>query len=297
MTEMWILYATLAMIAGGISMAFLKVPSIFNINTRVYSFLISVISFILGLTLFHDSIFIDYSTMLYAALCAIFLILTFQKQMEVFKKVDVSTILPFTSLSSHVLVIILGIFFFHDHISVIQSIAIISGILFLIQYKNIHLNTHFNGAMIYMVSSIVLFSTANKFTQKYGAIKVDVYNFTFWLVFFMMIASLFLIIIYERTNFLKKYSLISFIKSNILIFNNKKILLYTLCAGICSFVANVYLTKALATGPFSLVYTINSLYLLITSFVAWKLFNEKQTGNKILYICIAIVIILLIKLG
>ena len=67
--------------------------------------------------------------------------------------------------------------------------------------------------------------------------------------------------------------------------------------GILSFFGGYALYLALTKGPFPLITSIHSLYILITALTAYVLFNEKLTPRKIVLLLFAIIAIILIRVG
>jgi drug/metabolite transporter (DMT)-like permease len=205
--------------------------------------------------------------------------------MELLKKLDTNAIFPITSLSSHVLVVTIGLSFFHDKISLIQFIGIAVTFIVVGFYNNLHKHITFKNGLIPITSALVLLSATTKFIQKFGSVTVELRNFIFWQLFFAMIASFVILLIVNRENLKEKISV------------SKQIIWWSIALGVCNFIGTVEIVKALSTGPFSLVYTINSFYILITSVIAWKFFGEKLTKHKVIFLLISIVTVILIGLG
>ena len=134
-------------------------------------------------------------------------------------------------------------------------------------------------------AGIVLLSAFSKFIQKFAAVSVEIRDFIFWQLFFATIAAFFIMIIAERKD----------LKQGIRF--NRNIIGWGVLLGIVNFIGTTAITKALSAGPFSLVYTINSFYILVTSLVAWRFFGEKLTRQKIIFVFLAILTIIMIGLG
>ncbi len=112
----------------------------------------------------------------------------------------------------------------------------------------------------------------------------QIYNLVFWQFAFSVITSL-LVLIFIRNDKVNEREA------------DGKLIVWSAILGTLNFIGTFEIVKALSAGPFSLVYTINSFYILVSSVVAWKLFGEKLTKQKFIFILLAIGVIILIKLG
>jgi uncharacterized membrane protein len=282
--ELWFIHSLVALVALGCMQAFYKLPASKGYNPFLYSFLSYVCAMGLSLFFFQERITFDYEPMLFGFLCGTAYALNVLLQMRILKKLDTSASFPITSLSSHVLVVLLGVLFFKDVLSFYQMVGV--GLTFFIVGFYNHTNKHitFSNGLIPIALGIVLLSTFGKFTQKFGSISTDIYNLIFWQFAFSTIIS-FLVLVLIKNN--KKHERKA----------DTKLVLWSIILGILNFIGTVEIVRALSVGPFSLVYTINSFYILVSSVVAWKLFGEKLTKQKIIFILLAIGVIIVIKLG
>jgi drug/metabolite transporter (DMT)-like permease len=166
----------------------------------------------------------------------------------------------------------------------LQVTALI-GTFLLIGFYN-HTNKHItlNNGLVPIATGIILLSTFIKFIQKSGSISGIAGDYIFWQLFFATVASVFILLIAKNNRLVERKI-------------DGKFILWSTLAGTLTFTGTVAMVKALSTGPFSLVYTINTFYILVSSMVAWKLFNEKLTRQKVLFILAAIVFLVLIKIG
>jgi drug/metabolite transporter (DMT)-like permease len=236
----------------------------------------------------HKYISFDSKAILFSVLWGVGFSLLNITQMSALKHTDTSNLFPLTSLSSNVLVVLIGLTFFKDNISLLQAIGVflaIALVFFSNNTKNIFGRIDFNNLFLRLFLTIVLLSTFNKFIQKFGAINTNVYNFIFWELIFALISSIILMILFEKK---------AKIKSDLL---SLKVLLWAFIFGGLNFISTATITKALSTGPFSVVYTINSFYVFITAIVAWVLFGENLTRKKVIFLFISVLIIILIKIG
>lgn len=282
--DSWFLNSIIAMAAVGGMQALFKVPAAKGYDKFVYSVLSFTAASILSLVFFRDVISFNTQTMLFGFLWGIANALYVLLTMAILKKLDTSESFPITSLGSHFLVVIIGIFFFNDVLSFLQVIALL-GTFLLIGFYN-HTNKHITlgNGLIPIAAGIILLSTFIKFIQKSGSISSVTGDYIFWQLSFATIASIFILLLTKRDRFVQRKI-------------DRELLIWSALAGLLTFIGTVSMVKALSAGPFSLVYTISTFYILVSSLVAWMFFGEKLTRKKVLFILLAIVVLLLIKLG
>ncbi|MES2471096.1 MAG: EamA family transporter [Patescibacteria group bacterium] len=282
--DSWFFNSILAMAAFGGMQALLKVPAAKGYSKFVYSVLSFAVALILSFVFFRSDISFDVHTMLFGFAWGIANAAYVLLQMQILKRLDTSESFPITSLGSHVLVVIIGIFFFNDILSALQTAALI-GTFLLIGFYN-HTNKHItlSNGLIPTAAGIILLSTFIKFIQKSGSISSVTGDYIFWQLFFATIASVLILLLTKNKRLAERKV-------------DGKLIIWSSLAGILFFAGTVAMVKALTTGPFSLVYTINTFYILVSSIVAWKLFGEKLTRQKVLFILLAIVVLVLIKVG
>ncbi len=280
----WFLYSIIALTTFGGMQALYKVPAAKGYNKFTYSALGFTMAAILSFIFFRGVISFNSHTMLFGLLWgvgnALYVLLT----MTILKKLDTSESFPITSLSSHVLVVTIGIFFFNDVLSAVQIFALIGTFLLIGFYNHTKKHITLSNGLIPLATGIVLISTSIKFIQKSGAISSVTGDYIFWQLFFAMLASLFILFITKNNQPIGRKI-------------DRKLVLWSALIGTLTFVGTVAMVNALSIGPFSLVYTINSFYILVSSIVAWKFFGEKLTRQKVLFILLAIVVLVLIRLG
>jgi uncharacterized membrane protein len=281
----WFLHSIVAAFSIGAMMAMYKVPAVKGHNKNLYSFLSFSICSLIAFFVLRTSIHIDQTTLTVAFFWGVSYSTLVLLQMTSLKRVETSTLLPFTSLSSHVLVILLGIFFYKDHISILQLIGIVSAFILVIFFADIKRHLNIKNGIPLSILGIVLFSTLGKFLQKLGSISVEINNFIFWQLFFAAASSFFVLFFLKYKN--RELSL------NV----SKNLFFYSFLLGIFNFVGTYEIVKALSTGPFSLVYTINTFYILITALIAWKFFGETLNKRKVYLLLGAVLILVIIKIG
>ncbi len=282
--DSWFINSIIAMVAFGGMQALFKVPAAKGYNKFIYSVLSFMVGTILSFVFFRDDISFDVHTMLFGFLWGIANASYVLLVMVILKRLDTSASFPITSLGSHVLVVIIGIFFFNDILSVLQIVALIGTFLLIGFYNHTHKHITLSNGLIPIAMGIILLSTFIKFIQKSGSISSVMGDYIFWQLFFATIASVLILLLNKNNRSVERKI-------------DGKLIMWSALIGTLTFVGTVAMVKALSIGPFSLVYTINSFYILVSSIVAWKFFGEKLTRHKVLFILLAIVVLVLIKLG
>jgi drug/metabolite transporter (DMT)-like permease len=282
--DSWFLNAILAMAAFGGMQALFKVPAAKGYSKSVYSVLGFTVASMLSFVFFRDDISFDLDTMLFGLLWGIGNALYVLLTMAILKRLDTSESFPITSLGSHILVVIIGIFFFNDILSILQVAALIGTFLLIGFYNHTKKHITLNNGLIPIAAGIILLSTSIKFIQKSGSISSVTGDYIFWQLLFATLASVIILVLTKNKGLVERKI-------------DGKLILWSVLVGTLTFVGTVAMVKALSTGPFSLVYTINSFYILVSSIVAWKLFGEKLTRQKVLFIFLAIVVLIVIKFG
>ncbi|MDQ2932908.1 MAG: EamA family transporter [bacterium] len=284
MITWWFIHSIIALIAFGCTQAFLKVPATKGYNKYTYSVIGSFTASLLCTLFFFDDISFDVRTILYTSLWGIGYTAYLLFQMQILKKLDTSESFPITSLGSLILVVIIGVVFFKDILSVLQVCGIIFTIIVIGFYNHSKKHITFSNGLIPIALSIILLSASTKFLQKYGAITTELNNFIFWQLFFAFVASVFFFFLSRKSDLLPKKW-------------DSQIIIWAILLGVFNFIGTAEVMKALSVGPFSLVYTIVSFYILVSSIIAWKFFGEKLTRHKIIFIVFGIGTILLIRFG
>lgn len=282
--DSWFLNSILAMAAFGGMQALFKIPAAKGYDKFVYSVLGFTVATILSFVFFRSDISFDAHTMLFGFLWGIGNASYVLLQMAILKRLDTSESFPITSLGSHVLVVTIGIFFFNDILSAVQVAALIGTFLLVGLYNHTNKHITLSSGLIPIAAGIILLSTFIKVIQKSGSISSVTGDYIFWQLFFATIASVFILLLTKNNRSAERKI-------------DGKLILWSALVGALTFVGTAAMVKALTAGPFSLVYTINGFYILVSSIVAWKLFGEKLTRQKVLFILLAVVVIALIKLG
>ena len=282
--EDWFIHSLIAVVSIGCTMALFKVPTVKGHNKFIYSFFGFIVASFLSFIFFKNSIRVDSHTILFGLAWGSVYALLVLFQMEILKKLDTNAVFPITSTISNVFVLIIGLSFFHDKLSLPQFLGVILAFFIVGFYNQIHKHITFKNGLLFGAGSIILLATFAKFIQKFGAISTETENFIFWQLFFAMLASLVIsaFIMRNDVDWKNKFS--------------KNIFVWAIALGALTFVGTAEIVRALSTGPFSLVFTMNSFYILITSFITWKFFGEELTKHKVIFLFMAIISVIFMGL-
>ncbi|GEM_PF-1926085 len=280
----WFIHSLFAVTAISGMMALFKVPTAKGHNKFLYSFLSFATASIFSFIFFRSFINLDSRTMLFGLVWGIGYALLVLLQMEILRNLDTNAVFPITSTASNVITLIIGLLFFHDKINLLQFIGVFLAVFVIAFYNQKYKHITFQNGLLVGFGSIVLLSTFTKFIQKFGAISVETENFIFWQLFFATLASLVILGITMRNELGRQFKV------------SKNVVAWATTLGALNFIGTTEIVRALSTGPFSLVYTINGFYILITSLIAWKLFGEKLTRHKVIFLFTAVIAVILIGL-
>jgi drug/metabolite transporter (DMT)-like permease len=284
MTFSWFPFSLLATLLFGIGMTFYKLPSAKQQNKFVATFWSLLIPTILAVIFFHTYIPLTTPAMLWvAATWGVFFACIVLLQMYALDHVDTNVLFPLTTTASLVITVLIGIFFFNEHVTLLQLLGIVLAIIsiFLFLYKGGKLR--YSWLLVSIGSGIILLSSFNKVLQKVVARNFDIHAFQIYQYLFASLFSFLVYIIIHRHDW-KSHIFSGGMRIGGLI-------------GIFSFFGGFSLYLALERGPFSLITSIHSLYVLITALTAYFLFKEKLTCKKILLLLLAIIAIILIRIG
>ncbi len=280
----WFPFSIAATLLFGVAMAFYKFPSAKNHNRFVTTFWSLAIPAILALIFFHQYLSSSTFDMLWVALiwgvtftCIVLL------QMYALSHVDTSVLFPITTTSSLIITVLIGIFFFGEHISIIQTLGVILAIIAIFLFLYNGRKFQYSSLIVGVGSGIVFISAFNKVLQKIVSDKFDIHAFQIYQYLFASIFALLIYLIIHRRDW-KTHIFSGGLKIGSLI-------------GIFSFFGGYSFYIALTKGSFPLITAIHSLYILVTALTAYFLFQEKITTKKILLLLVAVLAVILIRVG
>lgn len=280
----WFWFSISATIFFGISMVFYKTPSFNGHSRSATSFWSFFVPFLLSLIFFFKYLPNTSSGMLILALLWGFsfaCLVSFQ--MYALSHVDTNVLFPINTTASLVFSVLLGLLIFGGSLSILQVIGILLVILIVFCFVYKKGKFQYSPLVLKLFSAMLVFGVFNKLLQKFVADSFDIHAYLIYQYMFAVIFSLIIFFFLEKGDWKKLFTIAS-AKNGFLI-------------GIFSFLGGYALLIALAKGPFALITSIHSLYIIITAILASFLFKEKLTLLKIILILLAILAIILIKIG
>lgn len=284
MTLSWFPFSIAATLLFGVAIAFYKLPSARGHNQFVATFWSLVIPAVLAFVFFYSYLPLTTSAMMGTALlwgitftCIVLL------QMYALGHVDTNVLFPITTTASLIITVLAGVFWFNEHTTLIQTLGIILAVLtiFLFLYKGGKFR--YSRLLAAVGSGIIFISAFNKVLQKIVAENFDIRAFQIYQYLFAAAFSLLLYLILHRRDW-RTHIFSGGLGIGSLI-------------GVFSFFGGYSLYIALTKGPFPLITSIHSLYILITALTAYFLFREQLTVKKVLLLLLAIVAVILIRIG
>jgi drug/metabolite transporter (DMT)-like permease len=284
MQLLWFLFSLAATLLFGVAMALYKLPSAKNHNRFVATFWSLVVPTILSFIFFHSYLSLSTPAMIWTALlwgitftCIVLL------QMYALSHVDTNILFPITTTASLIITVLVVIFFFNEHISVLQTLGFILAAVAIFSFLCKGGKMQYSRLLIGFGSGIIFISVFNKVLQKIITDKFNIRVFQIYQYLFAAIFALLIYLVLHRRDW-KTHIFSGGLGIGSLI-------------GVFSFFGGYALYIALVKGPFPLITSIHSLYILITALTAYFLFKEQLTAKKIFLLLLAIVAIVLIRIG
>lgn len=261
-------------------MAFYKLPSAKKLNKFSTTFWALLVPAIFSLIFFNSYLNLTTPSMIYIAIfwgvsftCIVLL------QMHALAHVETNVLFPITTTLSLIITILIGILFFKEAISSLQLLGIILTIIIVFNFLYKKGKIQYPFLIILLGAIIILISVFNKVLQKLAADNFDIHSFQIYMYAFATIFILILSFISNKKNFSKEEIKVG---SGI---------------GIFSFFGGYSLLTALTKGSFSLIMSIHSFYIFITAIMGYILFKEQLTKRKIILILLAVLALILLRLG
>jgi drug/metabolite transporter (DMT)-like permease len=280
----WFPFSLIATLLFGVAMAFYKLPSAKNHNLFAATFWSLAIPTILAFIFFHSYLSLGTPAMIWTALlwgitftCIVLL------QMYALRHIDTNVLFPITTTASLIVTVLIGIFFFNEHISTLQTFGVILAVITIFYFLYKGGNMRYSRLLTGVGSGIIFISAFNKILQKIVADKFDIHVFQIYQYLFAAIFALLIYLVLHRRDW-KTHIFSGGLGIGSLI-------------GVFSFFGGYALYIALTKGSFPLITSIHSLYILITALTAYFLFREQLTIKKIFLLLLAIVAVILIRIG
>ena len=156
--EDWFIHSLIAVTAIGGMMALFKFPTAKGHNKFLYSFLSLTVASIFSFVFFKSSIHLDSRAMLLGLIWGIGYAILGLLQMEMLRNLDTNAFYPITSTGSNVLVLIIGLLFFHDKISLAQFIGVLLAVFVIGFYNQTHKHITLKNGLLFGFSVFVFLS-------------------------------------------------------------------------------------------------------------------------------------------
>lgn len=281
----WFPFSLLATLTFGVMMALYKLPSFKGFSKFSTAFWSVTTSAVLALLFFSGSLGLLTPQMaLWAFVWGASYILLVVLQMHVLQHLETNTIFPSTTVGSLVVVLAIGFLFFSESVSLFQFLGIVLGVLVVALFIYHGKGWRWSPHLLAYGIGIVGLSAVGKVVQKFAADGFDIYAFQIYQYLFAALTALAIPFFLRRTEWWKEIKHLPAMRIGSMI-------------GVLSFIGGYFFYQALIRGPFTLITTIHSFYVLITAMVGYFLFREQLTRKKVLLIIVAIIAILLIRLG
>jgi drug/metabolite transporter (DMT)-like permease len=274
----------LAVALFGFSTAFYKLPTLKDQNKPATTFWMLLFSEVFALVFFWNYItVVSPQSFIFAALWGTSFALITMLQIYALEHLDTNVLFPVTTTLSLVVSVLLGIILFNETLSLAQyggiALAIVAIYLFLYKKGEVQYSR-----LILGVGAIIIFlSVFNKIVQKYAADVVEIHSYMIWQYLFGTVFALLVVLILNKRNWKKVVFSGSFYSGLII--------------SIPAFFGGWAILVALTKGPFSLITALHSMYIFVSALVGYFIFKEKLTKKKILLIFLALISILIIRLG
>ncbi len=290
--ETWFVLAVLSAVVSGFGAFANKIVAHRKYNTQLVLIVYSIISLLVFVPL---AIYLESLSTLSWSMFGIALVSGFitsysaQMKIQVLHHIDSTIFLPLFKVVSPLIVIIFGITFFGETFSILEWFGLILGLcvplLLLSREENARQNNLKAGLVLIAICALLASISAS--LQKYAT---DIQPVPFWIISIVAVGILMSSSI--------QYS----IKHRGLIINSLKnqctkgLLQISLLRSV--FAGGGFLLTLLAytyEGPLGIVYTINSLYIIPSIFLAIIFYNEHWNLRKALAIILSILTLALIK--
>lgn len=283
----WFAYAVFATICFGIGGAIHKIPAQRGQNFFVASVWSVVIPLFLCLGFFWRSLgHPSGSLLLVSALFGLFFSTSRYIYFEIFRHADTNFVTPLTATIQLLLTTALGIFFFHDQVSIYQILGVTLAVGVVFAFMKRKAGFSYPPIVGWLILVVTFSSIGYKIFQKIGASS---FNLEAFLTYQFAFSSLFLLLLFafsHRNEISKWHRHLAGSGATV-----------GFMMGILSFLGGYAYNAALAVGPFSLINAIYAMYILVTITLGYFLFKEELTVKKSILIGLAILAIVLIRIG
>jgi drug/metabolite transporter (DMT)-like permease len=282
----WVLYATVAAIAVGISTALFRMPTFKGYSSLHSTFWINAFCLVLSLVIFLLFMGEKSLTIIswYGLLWGVLFAFTTAQQKILLGRMETNTLLPVTSSLSNVLTVAAGIFLFSEQLSSIQYVAVLIILFSVFLYSRKKGGLILDAHAISFGLGIIASSTLGKIVQKTGAVYDSILHFAVYQYIGATVCAFILVCVFESASLRRLPAIGSTWK-------------ISFTAAVFMTVAGYAFLNALATGPLAGVYPIAAGYTFIVALLGVWLYKEKLTSYKVWLMLLTFIGIVLMKLG
>ena len=281
----WFPYSLISVSALGVAIALYKLPSIKAQSNVATSLWMNLLSAIYAIVFFGRNIsLITSQSIIVGVIWGVGFASISALQMKALKKVELNTLFPVVTTLSLVFSAIIGLTVFNESISTLQEIGIliVACSVYLFLFKGLKFS--YPVGVIGIGAVILVLSVVNKAVLKVGADNVDIESLQIIQYSAASISAfIFLLLRDGRKKAIKLLKTEGF-KSGLLI-------------SVPSFMGGYALLVALTKGPFILVQSIHSMYIFIVAAIGYFFFKESLNRRKLTAILLAVVSLVLIRIG
>lgn len=290
--ELWFVYSILSAILGGLNIFMTKVAVERKYDGTVFSTVVSVVStiiLIVTVIVTGDYQWLPWLLVFLVVSNAICYMIGNIVRYEALGYVDTAIFYPLYKTLSPILVIIAGVLFFSEtfnHKEIIGLTLSITVPLLLISSKeNSRQKNLYRGLQLLVVASLL--ATVAAATLKLASS----YDVSMWL----LSAFAHLMMVAVGVGMLLRKKTIIELRTQAATTPDKKYFLLVFLTGICHAFSFLFFMLALEVGTISLVYTIQSLYILIPIVLSIIFYNEHWNTRKVVAIVVSIAALGLLK--
>lgn len=284
--ETWFILAVLSTFFGGIESFTQKVTAERGHDFVVLSLFASVLSIIILViivTLVTEMGNVSLATLIIAALAGITVLVAMTLKVEALKSIDTAVFFPIYKVTAPLFTIIFGMLFFHEVFTVFEWIGLVLSmtvpLLLITRAEDKRQKNLKRGLVLLFIGSIA--TAATMALQKQGvSITQNIWFFMLLVQLFILTSSIVTLIFKHRGHVVAK------LKKEI---TGESLLLSTILSVLYVTIISLLLMAFAAGGPLGIVYTINSLYILVPIVLSVIFYNEHWNARKIIAIVLSIV--------
>lgn len=287
MNQSWFLYALFATICFGVGGALMKMPAARQQNRFVMAFWSVGFPFLFSLLVFWRHLNTTTPRLLWiAVMWGFFFSVARILYIESYHYADTNVVTPMTSSMGILFTFANGLLLFHDHLSLLEFLGLVTAFSAVAVFAFENKGHQSLKKLAYVLIILSLCSVTYKIFQKMGVDSGDIYAFQIWQFLFAAV-FLFMLFALRHKDEIKKWH----------VHLSGPGILSGCMMGFLSFAGGIAYNISLTRGSFTLVNILMAMYLPVTIFTSYLLFQEQFTRRKAMLLGLALLSIILIRLG